>query len=419
MTDVVVRFSSSNAAVRTSVIALAPDASKKSRVVRAADAGDVGHLTWLKLTDAYRERNRLSSACDEVTIDIGGVTMRKTITPPLPKSAHAQDVVQRQFGSLRAHGAAVQLRFGAYAAADQTFALLDGAVTIDATHPTMEACAPMLGEIAENGARALGSRVVSVGKNPDVWNPRPLASGDDGYVKGQIEAAYDWRGKERHEAALEKLTDDLGAYVPTRSEAGPLVEKVAERDRFGAALQAKIETLHHVRDGLIRGECGRISDDDPSKRIVCAETIEQAYESCAIINPTSGERVGVRDCGVYLDDIAGLDAREIDAAIARVRNEAAIARVVLRSMFDELRGRVEWDNLESGVETRDVLENGVRREHMEKLLGREVTKADVDASLKIPARIRAKIVGGYDVEASRMTGRYIADVGARARIADS
>jgi hypothetical protein len=88
-------------------------------------------------------------------------------------------------------------------------------------------------------------------------------------------------------------------------------------------------------------------------------------------------------------------------------------------MFDDVRERIEWDNIESGVETRDVLENGVRRKHMEKLLGREVTKADVEASMKIPAKVRAKLVGGYDVEASRRTGKYITDVAARGRLAES
>ena len=47
---------------------------------------------------------------------------------------------------------------------------------------------------------------------------------------------------------------------------------------------------------------------------------------------------------------------------------------------------------------------------MERLLGRPATKADVDASMRIPAPERLRIVGGVDVERARRTGRdeYVA-----------
>lgn len=72
----------------------------------------------------------------------------------------------------------------------------------------------------------------------------------------------------------------------------------------------------------------------------------------------------------------------------------------------EVIDRRSWDVVESGVETRDVLENGVRRADMERLLGRPVTKADVDVSLAIPAAERMRIVGGYDVRQARLTGTH-------------
>ena len=91
----------------------------------------------------------------------------------------------------------------------------------------------------------------------------------------------------------------------------------------------------------------------------------------------------------------------------------------MASIREELVSRVAWDEYESGVETRDVLENGVRRADMERLLGRGVTKADVDASMKMPERARAEIVGAYDVEASRRAGRYIAEAETAARYIES
>jgi hypothetical protein len=59
------------------------------------------------------------------------------------------------------------------------------------------------------------------------------------------------------------------------------------------------------------------------------------------------------------------------------------------------------------VETRDMLENGVRRADMERLLGRPATKRDVEDSMCIPDKLRAKLIAGYDVEKSRERGRYI------------
>ena len=102
------------------------------------------------------------------------------------------------------------------------------------------------------------------------------------------------------------------------------------------------------------------------------------------------------------------DAEDLKSKITETQGQLALAQAVLRAMHEELQERVRWDSHESGVETRDVLENGVRREHMERLLGRGATKADVEASLKLPDRIRAKLVGGYDVDRCRKTGKYIA-----------
>ena len=396
------------------VIALAPDARKPARVVRADGSSDIGHRTWLALTsDACARISR--TAHDVIAVRVNDVEFRAApLAPALPARAHADEIVQRQCGSLRARGVCVQLRFGRYDAESDTYAVMDGAVTIDATHPAMEALAAALGEIAEEGARAMWARAASVGKNPDVWLPRELSKDDKGYVAGARVREYDWRGKERQERALAKLKDDFGAYVPTRSEAAPMGEKMAERDRFAAALAAKLEILRGVRDGLA-SDCDAVQ----MPRVVCGDTIRQLYETCVITNSHTGERVGVRECGVYLDDIEGCNIDEIDVVIERTRQELDVTQHVLRSMFDDVRERIEWDNIESGVETRDVLENGIRRKHMEKLLGREATKADVEASMKIPAKVRAKLVGGCDVEASRRTGKYITDVAARGRLAES
>ena len=52
-----------------------------------------------------------------------------------------------------------------------------------------------------------------------------------------------------------------------------------------------------------------------------------------------------------------------------------------------------WAGFESGHETRDVLENGIRRVHMEARFGRAVTLADIQATLAIPLALRPRLIG--------------------------
>jgi hypothetical protein len=106
-----------------------------------------------------------------------------------------------------------------------------------------------------------------------------------------------------------------------------------------------------------------------------------------------------------LDDLEGLDADGLagEARSARARAEA-LTRMV-RDLEHEIRDRGRWDAHESGVETRDVLENGLRRADMERALGRPATKNDVEASMAIPAAERARVVAGVDVRKARLTGR--------------
>ena len=112
------------------------------------------------------------------------------------------------------------------------------------------------------------------------------------------------------------------------------------------------------------------------------------------------------DLEVDVDDLEGCTAAELNTKLIECTRMCARAAEGVKELRQEVIDRRRWDEMESGVETRDVLENGVRRADMEMLLGRPVTKADVDASLAIPAVERARIVGGYDIERARLTGTH-------------
>ena len=124
-------------------------------------------------------------------------------------------------------------------------------------------------------------------------------------------------------------------------------------------------------------------------------------------SPSSDDDDSVEDAATELEGLGAEDlVRRVDAAESSRR----MAMKAADALEGEIRERFSWETRESGVETRDVLENGARRADMERLLGRPATKADVDASMRIPAPERLRIVGGVDVERARRTGRdeYVA-----------
>lgn len=404
--DVRVTFEDSTGARAPTTIAFRRDATRRGRVVRASGAGGTGHATRLARVDDDDDGRavtpaRVSRAYDRATIDVRGATFARDIVPPLSRLVDSRETTQRQFGTLGACGAAVQIRFGRARDDDDACEAIDGALTIDPLHPKMETCGDRLGDFILEGAAALGSRAASVGKNPSVWTPAKLREGDDGYVAGEDKYEDNWRGPG-------KLASDMRAYRGTQSEAGPMLEHLAARDARAAALRCRVHHLERVRVGLDRGVVGVVPDTSLATRVVDAALIDRLHADAAVYNPRTGETTSLRALGVFFDDVEGLRSDELTVKIDETRRAAAHADDVVRSMRRELDARVAWDEYESGVETRDVLENGVRRADMERLLGRGVTKADVDASMKMPERARAAIVGAYDVEASRRTGRYIA-----------
>lgn len=394
--DVRVMFANTlDASTPTRTIVFRIDETKAKKIIRST-TGDVGRvLRLLRIGDG-----RVSRACDHAMVDVRGVRFDRTIAPALRTVTDARESTQRQLGALR-DGCAVQLRFGHVDAGDDTIEVIDGALTLDPLNPSMEACVEALGDVLIESARALGTRAGSVGKNPRVWTPRKLDEEDNGYVPGKVKYESAWKP--------DKFKADLESYQGLQGEADPLLRKMESQERHARGLEMRITNLEIIQRGLREGVAGVIAEDSLTRRVVDAELVDEIHAKLALQNDVTGEIFNLaRDCGVYFDDIEGCDASEIEQKAAETYTQLEICRTILSAMSAELQERVMWENYESGVETRDVLENGVRREHMEYLLGRPATKADVDASLRLPDRLRAKLVGGYDVERSKAHGKYIA-----------
>jgi hypothetical protein len=386
------------------------DPTRARRTVRAKDAGDVGHMSWLKLTEESKSVRRISSACDTARVSIGDFSFTKRLDVPLASIRDAMEVSQRQFGSLGELGAAVQLRFGAAISNERgewTCEVIDGALTIDPLHPNVcDAAEAIESAVMDEAAEAMGKvRVASIGKNPVVWTPRLLEKGDEGYAEGEKRYELDWRGRERVMNSIARIQGDLDSYKGLGSEAIPLMGKLADRRLHWLALQARLTAIHEMAALLRKGSLG--ANTNARGGVVAAEVIDALHENLSIKCDQNGETVSVRECGVYFDDLEGCDAANLDAKAEETVDEIKTAAELSESIGKQLEERMLWESFESGVETRDMLENGVRRADMERLLGRPATKRDVEDSMCIPDKLRAKLIAGYDVEKSRERGRYI------------
>ena len=158
--DVRVTFEDSTGARAPTTIAFRRDATKRGKVVRASRGGETGHATRLARLDDEDEttRPRVSRAYDRVTIDVRGATFARDILPPLSRLRDSRETTQRQFGTLGACGAAVQVRFGDARDDDDACDAIDGSLTIDPLHPKMETCGDRLGDFILEGAAARVAR---------------------------------------------------------------------------------------------------------------------------------------------------------------------------------------------------------------------------------------------------------------------
>jgi len=110
------------------------------------------------------------------------------------------------------------------------------------------------------------------------------------------------------------------------------------------------------------------------------------------------------DIGRALD---GMTAAELEAFLAETARLRDLARASLREMQQDAKSTADWEVFESGFETRDVLENGERRAHMEARLGRKAELQDVTAekdNLTLAERRERMLDGMAKANDSRLPG---------------
>jgi len=410
-------------------------ASRAGRRVRLRVVADQPPLEWrVREDDATGGTGTATAAL--VRFRAGTLVLESRVTFPQARTCHVGDApTERALGSLRALGVVVQLRFApssfensnsAFESANATppvpatsFRLLDGAITFDDDRAIGRAARASAARVALPLPRdvLLAERkppAPRAGRSPDVWDPEPAQDAEDDATlttraRRRAEMLRDaprWAGTETACAPLlarreARLRDILGADVRrdcALEMASQLRLAKLEAADPAAPPPAVTESLIDAVRASVRGSVsfGASGSDAGLAPRASPETAEARR---------AAELRALEDALDALDDLEGLDADGLagEARSARARAEA-LTRMV-RDLEHEVRDRGRWDAHESGVETRDVLENGLRRADMERALGRPATKNDVEASMAIPAAERARVVAGVDVRKARLTGR--------------
>ena len=414
-------------------------ASRAGRRVRLRVVADQPPLEWrVREDDATGGTGTATAAL--VRFRAGTLVLESRVTFPQARTCHVGDApTERALGSLRALGVVVQLRFApssfvtppsvknsAFESANATppvpatsFRLLDGAITFDDDRAIGRAALASAARVALPLPRdvLLAERkppAPRAGRSPDVWDPEPAQDAENDATLAtrarrraeMLRDAPRWAGTETACAPLlarreARLRDILGADVRrdcALEMASQLRLAKLEAADPAAPPPAVTESLIDAVRASVRGSVsfGASGSDAGLAPRASPETAEARR---------AAELRALEDALDALDDLEGLDADGLagEARLARARAEA-LTRMV-RDLEREIRDRGRWDTHESGVETRDVLENGLRRADMERALGRPATKNDVEASMAIPAAERARVVAGVDVRKARLTGR--------------
>ena len=414
-------------------------ASRAGRRVRLRVVADQPPLEWrVREDDATGGTGTATAAL--VRFRAGTLVLESRVTFPQARTCHVGDApTERALGSLRALGVVVQLRFApssfvtppsvknsAFESANATppvpatsFRLLDGAITFDDDRAIGRAALASAARVALPLPRdvLLAERkppAPRAGRSPDVWDPEPAQDAENDATLAtrarrraeMLRDAPRWAGTETACAPLlarreARLRDILGADVRrdcALEMASQLRLAKLEAADPAAPPPAVTESLIDAVRASVRGSVsfGASGSDAGLAPRASPETAEARR---------AAELRALEDALDALDDLEGLDADGLagEARSARARAEA-LTRMV-RDLEREIRDRGRWDTHESGVETRDVLENGLRRADMERALGRPATKNDVEASMAIPAAERARVVAGVDVRKARLTGR--------------
>jgi len=444
-----------------------PNERKKTEQIRATCGPHVGRRVRLKLAFEERENDegeerravvRASSVLRFIVAN--GVQIESEIKPKLPDAFDGGESFSRQFGTLKQHGVALQVRFKPIGHFDENdddddivdeerttkiikkltigkantlYEICDGAITIDKMSLAASITTSRIAEAAKPFAN-VNEETPRIGKSPEIWNLQTKNERDEDYDrKNPDKIRADQRGQERCEEIAKEYEEETRHWMGTNNHVSGQMKVVQDIDKKVAGLEGKLKAV----TGFIVAledlkEQGKYTEED--ELVATSEMISKAEGEIKIIGSIAPVKSEIDDddndddnneektsyngsnsrarnvgqqfnrnplrsfslsqLGVYIDECENQPVSRLKNILAKTRDSLQLAKQIQKCALRDAHLRHHWDLHESNVETRDVLENGVRREDMERLLGREATKQDVEASMRIPTRERAKIVGG-------------------------
>ena len=457
-----------------------PNEKKKTEQIRATCGPHVGRRVRLKLAFEERENDegeerravvRTSSVLRFIVAN--GVQIESEIKPKLPNAFDGGESFSRQFGTLKQHGVALQVRFKPIGHFDENddddddddvdivdeerttktikkltigkvntlYEICDGAITVDKMSLAASITTSRIAEAAKPFAN-VNEETPRIGKSPEIWNLRTKNERDEDYDrKNPDKIRADQRGQERCEEIAKEYEEETRHWMGTNNHVSGQMKVMQDIDRKVAGLEGKLKAV----TGFIVAledlkEQGKYTEED--ELVATPEMISKAEGEIKIIGSIAPVKSEIDDgddddddddddnddyndeekahngsksrarnddrqfngnplrsfslsqLGVYIDECENQPVSRLKKILAKTRDSLQLAKQIQKCALRDAHLRHHWDLHESNVETRDVLENGVRREDMERLLGREATKQDVEASMRIPPRERARIVGG-------------------------
>ena len=206
--------------------------------------------------------------------------------------------------------------------------------------------------------------------------------------KGEVHV--DWRGYERCRAEAAALAPELAPSSASRGSAVALMEAALPE------YQRQAEAARYHLESLERAERAALG----SKTVRALGLLGGAEAPRAPAQLAPGpERQQLRQLDIGEPAAAcGPDLALLASELEDARLKAARAHDAIHYLEADVVASRRWAGYESGRETRDVLENGIRRADMEARFGRPVTLADVTASMSIPIALRPRLIGAAGKE---------------------
>ncbi|KAK3268535.1 hypothetical protein CYMTET_22972 [Cymbomonas tetramitiformis] len=261
------------------------------------------------------------------------------------------------------------------------------------------------GEWSSSGQRVLAPEV---GRSPEVWDFKPVPEHSHRFDPSKpAEIGWDWRGEKKCRAEFAEIRKGTREWV-YRDTTEQLARNLSLHEK-------ECRRLHVLRNEVekllacveLRGvEAVEESDLTSLQALGDTEEGRSIGLGAAYRMDASGKWGPMGPIEVDASNLLGLTLSQLRQKITDLASMCQVEEEAVEGTRRDIHNRHQWDTYESGHETRDMLENGVRRAHMEARLGRIAGREDIQKSLQIPFHLRPKVIG-HDPNPATVAGNEV------------